>query len=259
MDSIKIGAGDELFYRILNARMIEVYTNSLLLKTELDGKNNITALAIGSLVIKQGEKFIHNEYRIPSSYTISKIEKGASLNNKFKHRFTLFSHIRNKTTDYILPCLGKNFMFFDVDGYLINAYLGKDDKLYLLYRFASTQYYDKLEHSLVKHPNFFNIDSNTPGFDVFIFCIPEYFLDDVKTFKKGRYSKLSNTLKYNIKSFYSLKDKSNLWKILTKDAVLVKEKEDEFRLPKGFLWNIDLDEKPKVKDENWEYNNIIQK
>ena len=256
MNSIKLEAGDVLHYRILNARMIEVFTNSLSLKTELDTFNNITSITIGSLVLKPTEKFITNDKKIPSYYTLCKIEEGASPNNKFRHKFTLFSHLRNKTTDYILPCLGRNATYFDVDGYLVNAYLDKEYKLKLMYRFASTSYYDKLENLLLNHPRFIEVDSTIPGFDVFIYSIPEHNWNDVELFKKGKYSKLSKALKFNIKNFYGLKDKSNLWRILTKDEALIKEKELDLMLPKGILNTVDLDEKPKKKEEYWIYNCI---
>lgn len=253
MHSIKIEAGNEILYKIVNARMIELYTNAFTLTEETEENTEIIkSIIIGNHKIQVGDKFSHKEENIPSTYDVLKIEKGADPNQKYRHRYTIFSHLRNKTTDYILPCLGKNKQYFDVDGYLVNAYLGKDNTLCLLYRFSTTNYYGNLETNLVTHPRFLKVDTSVPGFDTFIYSIPESNLDDVKLFKKGKYSKFSQGLKLNIKAFYGLSVKSNLWKILTKDETLVKQKEDEFRTPKGFFWNIDLDEKPKMQLELWQ-------
>jgi hypothetical protein len=253
MHSIKIEAGNEILHKIVNARMIELYTNAFTLTEETDANTGIIkSITIGNYKIQVGDKFSHKEENIPSTYDVFKIEKGADPKYNFRHKYTIVSHLRNKTTDYILPCLGKNKEYFDVDGYLVNAYLGKDDSLCLLYRFATTEYYGKLETNLTTHPRFIKIDSSIPGFDLFMYSIPKPNWDDVKLFKKGKYSKFSQGLKLNIKCFYGLSVKSNLWKILTKDESLVKQKEDEFKTPKGFFWNIDLDEKPKMQLELWE-------
>jgi len=253
MNSIKIEAGNEIKYIPKNARMIELYTNTIEVTEEIIAETGeIKGITIGSKTVKVGDKFSHNYEEIPSSYEVFKIMRGGDSKLTFRHKYTILSHERNKTTDYILPCLGQNKAYFDTDGYLINAYLGeKDTKLYLLYRFAKTEYYGELEKRLFNHPRFLQLKNSIPGYDLFIFSIPEYIEDDIQLFKKGKYSKLSKELKSMIKLFYKLSEKSNLWKILTKDESLIKQFEDNFRTPRGFFWNIDLDIKPKLEQELW--------
>jgi hypothetical protein len=255
MYSIKIEAGNEIKYTIKNANMIELYTNTIEVPEEINTETGeIKGITIGNKTIKVGDKFSHGYEEIPSSYEVSKIMKGGDPKVSFRHKYTILSHERVKTTDYILPCLGQTKGYFDVEGYLVNAYLGKkDNKLYLLYRFAKTKFYDDLEKRLLNHPRLVKIDNSIPGYDVFVYSIPEQHLEDIELFKKGKYSKLSDALKTKIKVFYGLNVKSNLWKILTKDESLIKELENAFRTPKGFFWNIDLDVRPKIEKEIWNY------
>jgi len=252
MNSIKIEAGNEIKHTPKNARMIELYTNTLEVPEELNTETGeIKGITIGSKNIKVGDKFSHGYEEIPSSYDILKIMKGGDPKITFRHKYTILSHERNKTTDYILPCLGQNRAYFDTEGYLINAYLDRDEYLCLMYRFAKTDYYGELEKRLYNHPRLVKMNNTIPGYDVFIYSIPEQHKDDIETFKQGKYSKLSEELKKKIKVFYSLSEKSNLWKILTKEDSLVKQFEDAFRTPRGFFWNIDLDIKPKLEQEIW--------
>jgi hypothetical protein len=254
MNSIKIEAGYEIKHVPKNARMIELYTNIIEVPEEVNAETGeIKGITIGSRTINVGDKFSHGYEEIPSSYEVFRIMKGGDPKVTSRHKYTILSHERNKTTDYILPCLGQNRVYFDTEGYLINAYLGENNTLYLMYRFAKTDYYGELEKRLLNHPRLVKMNNSIPGYDIFIYTIPEQHKDDVELFKKGKYSKLSEELKKKIKVFYGLSDKSNLWKILTKDASLVKQLEDTFFTPRGFFWNIDLDAKPKLKDEIWKY------
>lgn len=251
--SLKVGGGNEVFYRLVNARMFEIYSNSPNINEDINTETGeIVSIKIGDMQIKIGDKFQHFYTEIPSLYTVNKIMKGATQNN-YKNGYTILSYSRNKTTSYFLPCLNaEDSTFFDTNGYLINAYIGKDlSKLYLVYRFSTTKFYGKIEQRIVKHPLFISTITSIKDFDVFIYSIPSEHREDVKLFLDGKYSQLSDLLKIKIKNFYKLPEKSFVWKVLTKHKSLVESMEKKFGVTKVFD-RIDLDEKPKMEEEIWE-------
>jgi len=245
---INLEGGSQIYYTIKNGRMIELSTNAINVE-ELTEFNLIKGITIGKTTINVGDNFKHDLDGLPSTYHITRIEKGGDPDTKYRHKYTLLSHPRNKTTTYILPCLDRDKEFFQVDTYLINSYLNKErDQLYLLYRFAKTPKYATLEQSIIKHPNFVSIDNSIEGFDLFLMDIPNTYWNDVEEFIYGKYSKISKNLREKIKKFYKLHDKSRIWQILTRDAELVKYMEKEYFCSfKG----IDLEERPKLEEEIW--------
>ena len=253
MRSIKIGGGNEIRYKIKNARVIELYTDSLgILETVSKKNNEIEKLTIDTLELSVGSTFKHDSPFIPGEYEIASIQRGAEEAPKFRYKYTIMSHRRNKTVTYLLPCLGQDADFFDVDGYMVNTYLDKDfTKLYLVYRFATTDYYSELETRLLKHSYIKRMDTRQSNFDIFEFTIPEEHLEDVKRCRNGKYSKLSESLKLKIRKFYKLTNKSYLWKVLVRDKELVSKFEVSLGLPMGFYWTVDLDDKPKMEEEIW--------
>lgn len=255
MRSIKIGGGNEIRYKIKNARVIELYTDSIgVLETTSKKGDEIEKLTVETLEVSVGSLFKHGNPDIPGDFEVESIQRGADDAYKYRHRYTITSHKRNKTTTYLLPCLGENKDFFDVEGYMINAYLDKDlTKLYLVYRFATTDYYSELETRLLKHSCIKRMDTRQSNFDVFEFEIPDEYLEDIKLFRQGKYSKLSDLLKLKIRKFYGLTNKSYLWKVLVRDKELVSKFEKSLGLPMGFYWTVDLDDKPKMKEEIWHH------
>lgn len=245
--TIDLTGGNKLHYQLINSRMIELFTNSYV--EEVISNFKIQSLTISNKIIRVGDNFDHGCEGIPSHYSILKIENGGSLIGKYKHCYTLFSHLRNKTTTYILPCLGKDSNYFYEDSYLVNCYISQDRKqLYLLYRFAKSEDYGKLETTITKHPDYVRIDNSIPGMDLYVFNIPTFHQDDIQLFLKGKYSKISSILKGKIKVFYNLPDRSKVWRILNREDKLIKEMEKEFGCP---MFDVDLENKPDLKNEIW--------
>lgn len=250
LSTIDILAGEKIYYKVKNARMVEIYTNVNNVETIVE-KDEIKELKIDDKIFKIGDVFQHDLESITSGYKIKKIMQGADNIKKYKYRFTLFSHLRNKSTSYILPLLGKVNNYFFTDSYLINAYLSKDlNRLFLLYRYSKSDAYSVIEENILKHPNFVKIHNDIPGFDVFEFNIPERFHKDVNLYINGKYSKMSNDAKSMIKNFYNLNDKSRIWQVLNRDDSL--RKELELRFGCSFS-GVDFDEKPNKNEEIWEH------
>jgi len=253
---INLEAGNKIEYTVKNARMIEIYTNTPNVEEETTD-NKITKLIIANKTFQIGDKFQHDLEKIPSKYAISKIERGVSTKTLYNHCYTLFSHLRNKTSTYILPCLmtEKKYdrNYFMTDSYFVNAYLNEKPEdaaeLILLYRFATSENYALLENNILHHPQFRKINNSIEGFDAFTMEIPEAYLKDLVLYGRGKYSNLSGNLKDKIKTFYNLNPKSRTLQILNRDKELVTELEKEFRCNFN---GVDLEQKPKENEEVWQ-------
>lgn len=249
---INVLGGTKIYYKIKNGRMIEIYTNASNVE-ETSVNNHITELKISDKTFRIGDEFPHDMDCISSSYEIVKIEQGAEEGKSYKNRYTFFTHIRNKVSTYILPCLMttryENRDYFMIDSYFINAYLTEDlQQIVLMYRFAKSDLYNKLEQNILKHTYYSGIDTSKLGFDCFIMDIPDEYLNDIELFVQGKYSKLSDKLKTNIKTFYNLNKRSRVFQVLDRDKELVKEMEKIYGCSfKG----IDLEEKPNQVEEIW--------
>lgn len=230
MNSIK-DLGSKIIYNVKNARMIEIYSNCENVEENIKNKE-IISITIDNRIIAIGDEFHTGLEKIPSTYKITNIKHGVSKTSLYSHNYTLYSHLRNKVTTYILPCLmlenkhNKNFFF--EDSYFINAYLNKDlTDIILEYRFAKSDVYANLENNIINHSCYKSVYSKN-GFDYFIMCIPSKYKFDVKHICDGKYSKISNDLKDKIKSFNNLSNKSRVVQVLNKDTELIKQMEREF-------------------------------
>ena len=248
------GTGTAINYVIKNSRMIEVFTNSTCNITY--DKRNITSVTIGNTTFSLGYEFEHEYSLIPSSYVINSIhlEEDKTRKGGYKNKFTFITHLQNKTTTYMLPCLGKDMYFFNTEEYFINAYFSEDKtSLNVMYRFSkSDDYFNKVEKVLLTHPLYEKYDNSLSkeGFDVFKFRVPDEHYGDVKMFFQGRYSRLGEDLKNKIKFFYKLTPKSYIHQVLHRDKELKKRLESWFGCD---MDGVDLEEKPKKEFEIWKH------
>lgn len=253
LNKVDLLGGVKYYYRLENSREVQIFTNSNVVE-ERD-KESITKLKIGNTTFCIGDKFKHQNKGIPSDYKIAFIVRGKDGDKGYRYNYSLFTHNRNKTTTYLLPCLAtkksEDNSCFHTDSYLINAYLDEDwqesTSLYLKYRFGNGEQYGKLESNLRNHKHYVNTTNDGEGFDIFEFNIPNEHYKDVERFCNGKYSWLSSTLKDKIKYFYKLNDKSRTMQILNKSKELVAEFEKMYNC--YISTTIDLENKPKVEEE----------
>ncbi len=237
---MKLSSGKNFKYKVLDSRTIEIYSDILRVDQEL-GSNGIKEIQIGDLSIKIDDEIEVNIETIPSKYKIRFIKKGK------KGFVYVFTHLRNKTTEYLLPCLGGNKAIFYYDSYLINAYLEpKLTNLWLRYRFSKHNEYQKLEKFLTSHECFIKTRDVDFDFVDYKFGIPTEFLDDVPKFINGKYSSFSVGLKLNMGRFHDLKPRSRMLQVLNKDENLKKELEKRLGISVG---DIDLDDRPDMSLE----------
>jgi len=94
----------------------------------------------------------------------------------------------NLCSVYILPLLGLNKLSFGTSERFITSYVSEDDLHVVV---ECTHPYTAV---ITNHPNFkFSMEKDGKYFAVF--NVPEFYLSDVKKFRKGKYSQFSESAK----------------------------------------------------------------
>lgn len=132
----------------------------------------------------------------------------------------------NKSDIYILPMLGlKSSQFFNRDSLpqsqYINCFIGDsnkniNNKILLLYKFHSSRLYLNFEVVLQKHDLYDYSYETDNSHTMFVFNIPDKYLNDYNKILKGKYSTISDIYKEHIISFHSLSKSSETFGILYK-------------------------------------------
>lgn len=226
------------------SRLVEISTPFNVIENYKD--NTIINLQCGDSTLSV-DNYINVQIEgVNVKYKIRKINKNS------EGSYTLVSYFRNRTTTYILPCLGlsKQKLFFD--SYFINAYLDIDNNkslngkfMYLAYRFIKGERYRQFEFLITKYPNYYKTIDVSTNLVVYAFQIPKEYWDDIDKFKNANYSKFSNKLKEKIKISNGLE--SIQYKVVTQNTSYVQELERflEMKLPD----NIELDSIPDLNNE----------
>ena len=256
-----LSSGNKLEYRIIDARTIEILSSNGVREIK-DEENKIISIKIHELEIPIGFEFNTGSSKLTSNYKINFIEKG-------KNSYTLFTHKRNLTTSYLLPMLENNI--FNTNNpsnpyasFLINAYLSEDlESIYTLYRYCDNPTQVVIEETLPKISGFVKLTNPSPGLDLYEYRIKEEYLDDVKHFIKGEYSKFSFKLKNNITNFamepilkMSIKSRPinnpKIVQVINKDYKLLEIMAKEWGCSIDFFDNTDLECKPNKEEEIWQ-------
>lgn len=154
----------------------------------------------------------------------------------------VFESIYNNATTFALPLLfdsrelASYVEFKDgyYTGYLVNTFIAcsfiskrDNNSIYLLLKFSKSDRYKSQENYFIKHKNFIkNIDINH-NYVIYEFSIPQKFRRDYKLLLEGKYSKLSNDAKKQIREFHNGSKEAELArKVLQRDKEAVKKLED---------------------------------
>lgn len=217
-------------YRLVNSFTIEINSDFHIEEYKKDG--DVTKLVIKDEEIKLKDSFKFRFDERDIEYDINKIVKVDD------GTYLLQTDKRNRTTLYILPLLGflntcdvkkkfnkktlEEISKYCYNTYLINAYIGGEGidslegYLYLKFRYSSHKTYQSVELLVTEHPLFVKIIDDRKSFIYIKLRIPGEYMEDIRLFLKGKYSKLSKDLKRNIMNFHKLHQKSNLYQILYK-------------------------------------------
>ena len=157
-----------------------------------------------------------------------------------------------KTSNYLIPMIRVNLKVFMRLG-LVEAYLGNALREYefptmhLLFKPIYDEEFAQFCADVRHHPNFVDDYDISEEEVMFVFAIPDEFLEDVEKFKQGKFSEISSAY---IKKYYN-NFRDPRYKVFNKDAYLRKEIED--RLGRALPEDAELESLPLPEVEI--YNN----
>lgn len=162
---------------------------------------------------------------------------------------------------YILPLLGIKSQHLLLDKNFVNCYIKHYDLeyvpgeyAYLIYRYFPINYYASFiqifqqQEGCIMHQK-----DKDQRFDLFVFKLKDYFIDDVNYILNGEFSKISDKAKKLILNFHNqTNSETPLYQILHKGHLRRNELESQLNivLPE----EIDYAEKPKLINETWKYS-----
>jgi hypothetical protein len=105
----------------------------------------------------------------------------------------------NLCTTYVLPLIGFNkWSFGTLNDNYVNSFVSEDDK-YVIVKLRN-----KIPNALTETPRY-QFGFSKDGFYHAVFTIPEKFLADIKLWREGKYSQLSDDCKWMIRKKSGLK------------------------------------------------------
>ena len=104
----------------------------------------------------------------------------------------------NNSSYFVLPALGKHYMFYG--DALENCYLYEEEGLSDCICFVfNKELSESKDIDLRKLPGFLDV-LDKKGKQVYVYSIPDEYLDDIYLFKGGKYSQMSDTYKQRVLS-----------------------------------------------------------
>lgn len=133
---------------------------------------------------------------------------------------------RNKSDTYILPMLGfKDSQFYSShnlpQSQYVNCFIGDKsknikNKILLLYKFSDHKLYLNFEVVLQNHDLYESSYETDKLHTMFVFSIPDNYLNDFNKIINGKYSTITNSYKEHIINFHSLSKTSETFGIIYK-------------------------------------------
>lgn len=160
--------------------------------------------------------------------------------------FQLHTMKRTKSSFFITPIIGENRISVRWNQYFVNTFLTDENTIVILFRFFNSDDYKQFEHSVSKHPLFEKIIDFDAQHVAMQFKVPEEHVNNVKLFRDGQYSKMSNSYKLQILKFHSLAKDSLIGKILFKADE--RRKQIEMDLGVAIPPDIELYDKPDERE-----------
>lgn len=247
MQTFKMSLTNEkwILYTPFSSRDIELTSNSVIDETkDEEGKIISLHIGLGEKIIAIGDDFVTAMETISSPYTVKHIERLE------KNKYILHTNFFNKTSTYLLPCLGGNKNDYLYDAYLMNAYIydyPACKKLILVYRFSSHPTYLEFEALAKQKENFIKILDLDKSFVGMVYEVEDKYAKDAKLLLQGKYSLISTSLKMKIRLFHNLSGEHKFMDIVNKS--------DKRREMLEELYNIklskeqELESKPILEEE----------
>jgi hypothetical protein len=235
-------------YKDTTLQFVKLNANMLGISTSINPVVYNDSVVIGDIKLKKGDKIkVNFKSGMSSMYTFNYCIRDKTT---LFYDLVLMEDMQNKSVQYLLPMLGKNFKFFSVNKRLMNVYLSEDKNfLFLKYRFINSSEFIKFDSDLQKHPLYRGDSHPDKTFIAYRFRIPVKYSKDINLILEGKYSKVSDDLKKSVLKFYDTDKSSHL------GGVLYKTKERRSFLENLVGCNVpdslDLDDKPNLQLELW--------
>lgn len=155
-------------------------------------------------------------------YKIDKIIRSTDPSSTGYH---LVIHTLNKSSQLIMPSLGKTRQFFRWGKNFCNCFIGTEENgdygssMYLLYRWDGTKRFVEFEEAMVQHPWYTGKWEPDEHHTMYEFCIPKGD-SDIETIIRGNYSQISVSGKEQILKFHGHDSDSKMARIFRRDPIL---------------------------------------
>lgn len=234
---IKLHDEHEITIEIFNARNLLLSCQNKLVKvTKDDGIIKLLEFSDG-FHIELGDLFpLISDCDTKTMYSIKEI---TALEDD---TYRISCNTINKTSHWLLPFIAKDEEELGYDTCLINAFSFNTDENYLSYEkgylFLTYRYlkeYDFFLNKLRDHKNCTLVNRVHSRYEyLYIFKIPEQWINDVNLIINGKYSQISENAKKRILAFHKLTKDGRTGNILYKDDKYADELKEKFNLPNDF-------------------------
>ena len=126
---------------------------------------------------------------------------------------------RTKSSTFLIPMLGGHRDLYFWNNLFLNCFIATDQDsncIALLYRWSSDPLYVKFEKALSKFSSFRRRYDPTPDCVMFVFNVPKKHTNNYKKFITGKYSKLSESYKFNLLEFHDKDLRDTIGQVLFK-------------------------------------------
>jgi hypothetical protein len=158
-------------------------------------------------------------------YRINQILPSSSPNQK---AYDLIMAQRTKSSLFLLPMMPGNKTSYFTEKLMLNCFMATPEHdmcVALLYRFSGVKEFTVFERQLLALDNFIECKDTSKFSALYIFTIPEEFMEDYVHFRNGRYSQFSDRYKERVMRFHGVGAQSALGQILYKSPERKKELE----------------------------------
>jgi len=235
---VKLHDEHEINIEIFNARNLLLSCQNKLVKISRENEIITNLEFSDGFHIELGDLFpIISDCDTKTMYTIKDITQ---LDD---NTYRISCNIINKTSHWLLPFIAKDEIELGYDTCLINAFAFTTDNIYsstyekgyLFLKYRYLKEYDFFLNKLKDHQNCTLVNRIYSRYEyLYIFKIPEQWMNDVNLIINGKYSQISENAKKRILAFHKLTKTGRTGDILYKNDKYADELKERFNLPNDF-------------------------
>lgn len=224
-DVIELSNGKKLMIETVDANRLMIDASQVAFVDIIKNKqSNIESILFeGKESVSLGDEI---ETRVGAVKTVYKVND--IMISKDKKFIALFEDHRNKTSLMLLPLLNKSQNNLKFNSYFTNAFIDENKQyIGIVYRFTGSEQYKDFEESLLKDKLCVKHIEYDRYHVMYLFRIPDEFIDDVELFFEGKYSKFSKKLKDQVIKFHNITKNGTIYQILYRSEELRKLIEED--------------------------------